>query len=274
MPKGRKYSGSSLIGRENRRKKGGVPMDHREYIRTVDGSPVGVLMIHGILGTPAHFRDLLPVIPGEWSVHNLLLDGHDGRPEDLGASSMEKWKAQVNAALDDLMARHEKVLILAHSMGTLFAIRAAIAHPERVRALFLLAVPLRPWIRPSTLLTCLRLVRGTVRPDDAPAAAMRDSTALQLERSLRKYLCLLPRYRELLTEIRRVRKLVPQLTVPCQAFQSRVDEEVSFRSCKDLAKNPLIRVSVLYDSGHFSYGEGDIALLRSRLRETVEQLRF
>lgn len=35
-------------------------MDHNPYIRDIPGSPVAVLMIHGIAGTPAHFRICCP----------------------------------------------------------------------------------------------------------------------------------------------------------------------------------------------------------------------
>ena len=37
-------------------------MDHKPYIRYVPDSHYAVLMVHGIVGTPAQFRDLIPVI--------------------------------------------------------------------------------------------------------------------------------------------------------------------------------------------------------------------
>ena len=66
-------------------------MAHQEYIRIVPGSKYAVLMLHGILGTPDHFRELLPLVPENWSVHALLLDGHGGAVEDFSHTSMEKW---------------------------------------------------------------------------------------------------------------------------------------------------------------------------------------
>ena len=53
-------------------------MDHREFIRYLPGSDRAVLLIHGIAGTPAHFWQFLPLIPEDWSVYNVLLDGHGG----------------------------------------------------------------------------------------------------------------------------------------------------------------------------------------------------
>ena len=118
-------------------------MNHAPFFREGTG-PNAVLLIHGIAGSPAHFRDLVPVIPEGFSVYNILLDGHSGTVDNLGRSSMAKWKAQVTATLHTLFDRHEKVVIVAHSMGTLFAIQAATRHPDRISRLFLLAVPTRP----------------------------------------------------------------------------------------------------------------------------------
>ena len=46
-------------------------MNHQEYRRIVPGADMAVLMIHGIVGTPHHFDNLLPLIPENWSVVNL-----------------------------------------------------------------------------------------------------------------------------------------------------------------------------------------------------------
>lgn len=244
---------------------------HREYIRYVEGSRFAVVMIHGIVGTPRHFDMLLPVIPESWSVYNILLPGHGGSVADFGASSMKKWEEKARSALELALQRHEKVLLVGHSMGTLFEIQGAIDHPNRVAALFLLAVPLRPWVRFSTMLTCLRVLRP-VREDDLAAKAMMTAAGTALERNPFKYICWIPRMLELLGLCRRVRMSLPQLTVQTHCFQSRVDELVSMRTCAHLRKNPAVRLTVLEHSGHFVYGEADVALLRQELAELVDQI--
>lgn len=244
-------------------------IDHSPYTRKGTGAHA-VLMIHGIAGSPGHFRDLISVIPESFSVYNILLDGHSGNVENLSHSSMAKWKAQVNAVLADLFTRHEKVVIVAHSMGTLFAIQAAIDHPDRIPALFLLAVPTRPWVRLSTWLTCFRVAFGKL--DTSAAQAMRGETALELTPKLWKYIGWAPRMIELLKECNRVRKLLPALKVPAQVFQSQVDELVAIRSCRDFAGNPFIHNSLLTGSGHFVYGEEDAALLRKQLQKVLASI--
>lgn len=241
-------------------------MNHEPFQRQGTGQNA-VLLIHGIAGSPAHFRDLVPVIPEEFSVYNILLDGHNGTVADFGNSSMAKWKAQVTATLEDLFSRHQKVIIVAHSMGTLFAIQAAIDHPDRIPCLFLLSVPTQPWVRFSTVLTCFRVAFG--RLDTPKAQAMRGDTGIELSSKLWQYFCWIPRMLELLSECRRVRKILSTLRVPTQTFQSRVDELVSFRSCCDLDNHPYIQNTVLYDSGHFVYGPTDTRLLQARLTQLL-----
>lgn len=245
-------------------------MDHSAYERIVPGGKTAVLMIHGIAGTPAHFRHLIPVIPEAFSARSILLSGHGGRVTDMGKTNMKAWKQQVEASLQELLQTHEKVYLMAHSMGTLFALRAAVEHPDKIAGLFLLAVPTRPHVRCSTMLTSLRVAWGNVKQTDTKAIAMRDNTSIHVERNLFKYLTWTPRFVELFAEIARVKKLLPRLQVPCLSFQSHVDELVSIRSCKDLEGHPYIQNTVLYNSGHFAYGEDDLQLLRERLKDFLK----
>lgn len=244
-------------------------IDHTPFTRPGSGKNA-VLLIHGIAGSPGHFRDLIPAIGQTYTIYNILLDGHSGSVENLSRSSMAKWKTQVQTTLADLFARHEKVVIVAHSMGTLFAIQAALDHSDRISALFLLAVPTRPWVRFSTLITALQIAFGKV--DTPSVQAMRGETALELTPKLWKYIGWAPRMMELLRECRRVRKILPALKVPTHAFQSQVDELVSVRSCMDLSNHPYIQTTLLSGSGHFVYGTKDAAFLRNELSNLLEKI--
>ena len=241
-------------------------MNHEPHYREGAGNHA-VLLIHGIAGSPGHFRNLVPVIPDTFHVYNILLDGHNGTPRDFGRSSMARWKTQVDNTLRALFSRHEKVVIVAHSMGTLFAIQAALRHRDRIPALFLLNVPTRPWVRPRALLAAFQTALG--HPRSATAHAMRSDTGISLTPNPLHYLGWTPRMVELLIECRKVRSVLSLLKTPAQVYQSRADELVSIRSCRDLT-NPCIRLTVLPDSGHFAYGKEDTALLQRHLSETLE----
>ena len=246
-------------------------MDHKPYVRYVPGSHYAVLMVHGIVGTPAQFRDLIPVIPEDWSVYNILLEGHGGTVQDFSRASMASWKMQVDAQLHVLLARHRQILIVGHSMGTLFAIEAAVRAARRVPALFLLQVPLTPHLPPSTCISSLQLALGRVKPG-SKAQTMENATAMTLTNQLWQYLGWIPRYAELLQEIASTRKLLPQLKVPTKTFQSAQDELVSLRCVEILQKYPCIHNTVLPTSGHFSYSPEDTKLLQTALKNLIDSL--
>lgn len=241
-------------------------MNHKPHFREGTGSNA-VLLIHGIAGSPGHFRELIPMIPREYSVYNILLDGHDGTPKDFGASSMGKWKTQFKETLETLFSRHQKVVIVGHSMGTLFAIQAAIDHPDRIPALFLLNVPTRP--RPSFRALGAMIQISFGKPRSATACAMHADTGITLSPRVWEYFGWTPRMLELLKECRRVRKLLPRLCTSAAVFQSRRDELVGPRSCKDLSPHRYITLQVLEDSGHFRYGRADILVLQKTLQQIL-----
>ena len=110
------------------------------------------------------------------------------------------------------------------------------------------------------------------RIDGPKATAMRGETAMQITPKLWEYMGWIPRMAELLAECRRTRKALPQLNVPTQVFQSKVDELVSFRSCKDWQDHPQMQTTALFHSGHFVYGAEDIPLLQSRLVSLLTNL--
>lgn len=247
-------------------------MAHKEYIRLVPGARRAVLMVHGILGSPDHFRDLVPLVPKNWSVHSILLDGHGGPIEGFSGTSMNRWKAQVSARLEELLSTHDQVVIAAHSMGTLFAIREAIRHPDRIPALFLLGSPLRVFVQPTAAANAVKLTFGFLNEQDRSAVDMRRELSVALEPWLHKYIFWLPRFLELFGEIWQIRQLLPQLAVPTQVFQSKHDELVHPSSCKDFQGHPHIQCTLLPDSGHFGYGDTDLKLLQARFRDLLRHI--
>lgn len=246
-------------------------MKFSPYYRIIPEAKTAALFVHGILGTPAHFKDLLPAIPDDWSVYNILLDGHGGPPSGFSRTSMKKWKAQVSAQVDEILQTHEQLLIVAHSMGTLFAIDEAIRHPDRIKALFLLAVPLTPHVPPSTMINSLRVAFGKFTPG-SPAEAMFNDAGIEITPYLWKYIPWIPRFLELFAEVRDTIPKLPQLAVPTKTFQSYTDELVSRRSIGKISGFDSIQVTVLNESGHFCYSPNDTALLQNELNAIILQM--
>ena len=201
---------------------------------------------------------------------NLLLEGHGGSVRDFSAASMDRWKQQVCKALQMLRADHNRVVIAAHSMGTLLALQEAVKEP--VAALFLLNVPLS--VRPTLqLLPTVRAVCRRPSPlDDQRLLAARNACSIQQDPRFWRYLGWVPRYAELFSEIGRTRKLVQSLTVPCYAYFSLKDEMVSPKSAGFLAGNPCITVKTLAGSGHFYYTPEDLRLLQADFSHMLHPL--
>lgn len=245
-------------------------MDHKEYKKLVPGADTAILMIHGIIGTPNHFLPFIPLIPGEYSVYNLLLDGHGGNVKDFSCTSMSKWEQQVSVAIKELAISHKQIYITAHSMGTLFAIEQAISCPA-VKRLFLLAVPIRIRLRPVLIKNVLKVYLGRVNEHDTLAVATQDSCGISLCKNPFAYLGWIPRYLELFCKISKTKKLLPQLSLPCCAFQSRLDEMVSPKAAGCLSAHSAMEVYELEQSTHFYYPPDELALLKSAFLRFLKQ---
>lgn len=228
-----------------------------------------LLFIHGIVGTPAQFNRFLPFVPNEHTVVNLLLDGHGGSVRDFSKTSMKKWQSQVKRAADDLLKTHEHLIVVGHSMGTLFAIRRAVEAPGRIKGLFLIASPLsvRPRLRnfKNSMLTCLG-----IRSADPIANAAKVAYGIEPDRRFWRYLGWIPRYMELLSGIRKTRPLVKQLSVPCVVVQSCRDEVVGPRAASYFAGNKAVKLVLLQNSGHYYYPPEDWNVLQTKFTEFLK----
>ena len=233
---------------------------HTEYKHIVRGSPVAVLFIHGITGTPDHFREWIKVLPKDFSVHNLLLAGHGKGVRDFSKASMKKWRSQVSQAVEELAQSHEQIYVVAHSMGTLLSIEESLI-ANRISKLYLLAVPLKIWPNSRMFLTPIKIFFDRIDPNDPIEVAAKRCYGIAPDKNLFHYLGWIPRYLELFSLIRKTRKVIRSLSVPTFAFQSKKDEIVSLRSNKFLEENPNISLTILQNSVHYYYAKEDLDLL-------------
>jgi len=242
---------------------------HKEYSRIINDADTAVLFIHGIIGTPDHFIDFIPLVPENISVFNMLLDGHGGTVEDFSHTSMEKWKKQVSDKVDELSLTHSKIIIVAHSMGTLFAIDEAIKHPDIIERLFLIASPLKVSLKPR-MFTSATKIYFNIKDDDEHTSAARRAYGIDDRKNIFKYAGWLPRYKELMFEILDIRKRVKDVNVRTQVFQSADDELVSVKSEKYLSVNEMFEINMLKKSSHFYYDKDDYAFLLDSFRRIFE----
>ncbi len=230
---------------------------HNEYKRIVNGADTAILFIHGILGTPNHFEDFIPLVPDGYTIYNMLLDGHGKGVKDFSNTSMNIWKSQVDSAVNELLDTHKQVIITAHSMGTLFALQQAVKKPDRIKGLFLLATPLKIGIKFKLFINCAKLYLGIIKQDDIEAIACKHACGVNLDKRFWIYLGWIPRFLELFNEIKKTRPLVKNITMPCYVFQSKNDEMVSKKAVDIIKSNVDIKIEILQKSSHFYYFDDD-----------------
>jgi carboxylesterase len=116
------------------------------------GGRVGVLLIHGLGGTPVELRFIAQGLArAGHTVYCCQLAGHCGTPEELRRSTWREWYASVEAAHDRLRETCDVVVAGGLSMGGILALHLAQQRPERVHGLLLFAPTLKldgwsmPW---------------------------------------------------------------------------------------------------------------------------------
>ena len=242
---------------------------HVEYKRIVDGANKAVLLIHGILSTPNHFRELIPLIPENYSVYAMITAGHCGSVSDFSHSSLEKWEVSVQKALDELLKTHKEIYIVGYSMGNLFAIEQAIKEPK-VKKLFCIAIPIKVRVRVRMVDIALRVYFNKYREKDMAARGCKESYGVTDSKNIFKYLGWIPRFFDLFKLIKRVRKNLNKLQTPCVAFQSMKDELVSPKSIKILKSESNMRVEKLDKSTHFYYEPNNLEVLKKEFKQFLE----
>lgn len=250
-------------------------MEHFETRRLIPGAKYAVLFIHGIVGTPNHFRVVLPLeelVPETWSIYNIRQPGHGRSVRDFGRSNIDQWRCHAKAAFEELAARHDKVLVVGHSLGTLFAMQLALEYPEKIAQLFLVAAPMRPWVRLFGAVNCVKLAFGLIREDRPLEWATKNVCGVNATPFVWQYIPWIPRFFELFAEIARTERIMGKLNVPCVAWQSRKDELVSNFSTPVLRKSGVMEVHELANSTHFYYAPDDLKLLRCEFQNYIRKI--
>jgi carboxylesterase len=109
----------------------------RHMIKKADywmpGGPEGVLLIHGLTGTPAEMRFVAKGLNARgFTVYGMQLDGHCGNEDDLLATGWKEWTASVDQAATRLAQSVDRLFVGGLSMGALLALHLAARRPNAV----------------------------------------------------------------------------------------------------------------------------------------------
>ncbi len=94
----------------------------------------GVLLVHGITGSPAEMKPLVRKLAAQgFSVACPQLAGHCSTLKDLKRTRWPDWYASLETAMDSLSEECDTLFVSGLSMGALLALKLAANHPDRVR---------------------------------------------------------------------------------------------------------------------------------------------
>lgn len=139
----------------------------------IDGGPIGILLLHGLCGSPTELRYLANGLARQgYTVHCPELAGHGRGYHALAASTWQDWYQSAELALERLQADCDSVIVGGLSTGALLAMLLAHRQPEKVQALalysptFWLTGRRIPWYARLFNLVTLRSLAGLI---DFPA---------------------------------------------------------------------------------------------------------
>jgi carboxylesterase len=126
-------------------------MNQNEKIQSIEGHAlwaggrVGVLLIHGLGGTPVELRFVAQGLHrAGYTVYSPLLLGHGGSAELLNTTTWQDWYRSVENAHDLLKEHCDIVLVGGLSAGAMLALHLAARRPQQVHGLMLFSPTLWP----------------------------------------------------------------------------------------------------------------------------------
>jgi carboxylesterase len=132
-----------------------------EVITTADAATgtqpsIGCLLLHGLTSSLATVSNLVPYLEVRGIPHAMpTLRGHGTRPEDLRGVTWHHWYEDAERALDELLDRCDRVVVMGLSMGGVVALHLAVQRPERLAGVATVAAALQLQVAGGFLLPLL-----------------------------------------------------------------------------------------------------------------------
>lgn len=126
-------------------------MTSNETTYKIPGGKVGVLMMHGLCGTPSEMRFVANSLARQgYTVHCPQLAGHGGTADDVKHTTWRDWYASAEAALIEMRKSCETVIVGGLSTGAILGLMLAARRPDDVHgiALFAPTMWLNGWLIP------------------------------------------------------------------------------------------------------------------------------
>jgi len=122
----------------------GIDLGQGDSGFVLGNGPVGVLLIHGLTGTPTELRQVAKGLAKQGcTVYVPTLAGHCGDNSDLQATGWQDWYEGVRKTFAAVRQRHEQVFVGGLSMGAVMSMYVASEHPGQVTGLLMYSTTLK-----------------------------------------------------------------------------------------------------------------------------------
>jgi carboxylesterase len=117
-----------------------VPPLRHAYTMKTDPPKVGVLMLHGFMGSPLSSRAMNTYLHERGlTIHCPLLPGHGHWPDKFHKIPYKLWLAEAEEGLANLQPMVDEIFIMGHSMGVALTAHLLAQNPEKVKGIVMIA---------------------------------------------------------------------------------------------------------------------------------------
>ena len=249
------------------------------------GGRNGVLLIHGLTGTPTEMRFVAKGLNRDgFTVYGMQLAGHCGDEADLLATGRQDWYRSVVAAAEKLRGEVDHLFVAGLSMGALLALKLAAERPDMVDGLGLYGTTFNydgwtiPWIGKLSFMLPLVVSLGfgrhrkfhecfpygikdeRIRQRIAGSMLSGDSAAAGLPGNP------WPSLAEFYRLSWRVRRLLPSVRTPCLVIHAKDDDVASLRNVRTVVRGVSgpVETVLLENSYHMITVDQERALVIER----------
>ncbi|HML27226.1 MAG TPA: alpha/beta fold hydrolase [Hyphomicrobium sp.] len=270
-----------------------TPADENGQNKTtfrIPGGKIGVLLIHGLCGTPAEMRFVaIGLARAGYTVHCPTLAGHGGTQADIVATTWRDWYRSAANALRELRRECETVIVGGLCLGSILALHLAADNPDDVQGVALFSPTLwingwaMPWYSSLFSLVRSRRIASLMQFPDAPSLGIkcprvRDFVRTALSASDGSHLgtvgtpgAMVYEHRRLVTALK---KKLGKIRQPALIVHSREDDYANLENATYLQKKlaSAAELLVLDDSYHMVTLDKQRHLVVEKTRTFVERL--
>ena len=152
----------------------------RDTTHRIPGGKAGVLLIHGLCGTPAEMRFIaMGLARAGYTVHCPTLAGHGGTRQDIVNTRWQDWYRSAQAALDEMREECDTVIVGGLCLGSLIALHLAANNRDKVQGVALFSPTLwingwaMPWYTKLFSLVRTRWMANLMQFPDAPSLGIK-----------------------------------------------------------------------------------------------------